>query len=99
MELEDVAESSTGCRPRSSSRCARTVGRGPGGRDRALAKDIGTLPKPSAAASACNLLVRAHRAEIEELVELGNLLREAQQNLAGAELKALDVQRAGWSRR
>ena len=61
--------------------------------DRALAKDIGTLPKPSAAAWACNLLVRAHRAEIEELVELGNLLREAQQNLAGAELKALDVQR------
>jgi hypothetical protein len=61
--------------------------------DRALAKDIGTLPKPSAAAWACNLLVRAHRAEIGELVELGNLLREAQQNLAGAELKALDVQR------
>jgi hypothetical protein len=61
--------------------------------DRALAKDIGTLPKPSAAAWACNLLVRAHRSEIQELVELGNLLREAQQNLAGAELKALDVQR------
>jgi hypothetical protein len=61
--------------------------------DRALAKDIGTLPKPSAAAWACNLLVRAHRDEIEDLVELGNLLREAQQNLAGAELKALDVQR------
>ena len=61
--------------------------------DRALAKDIGALPKPSAAAWACNLLVRAHRSEIEDLVELGNLLREAQQNLAGAELKALDVQR------
>src|ERR1700712_1904811 len=61
--------------------------------DRALAKDVGSLPKPSAAAWACNLLVRAHRTEIEELVELGNLLREAQQNLAGAELKALDVQR------
>lgn len=66
---------------------ARAVG------DRALAKDIGALPKPSAAAWACNLLVRTHRAEIEELVELGTLLREAQQNLAGAELKALDVQR------
>ena len=61
--------------------------------DRALAKDVGALPKPSAAAWAANVLVRAHRAEIEELVELGNLLREAQQNLAGAELKALDVQR------
>jgi len=61
--------------------------------DRALAKDVGALPKPSAAAWACNLLVRAQRAEIEQLVELGTLLREAQQNLAGAELKALDVQR------
>ena len=61
--------------------------------DKALAADIGALPKPSAAAWACNLLVRAHRPEIEGLVELGDLLREAQQNLAGAELKALDTQR------
>lgn len=61
--------------------------------DKALAKDIGALPKPSAAAWVSNLLVRAHRPEIEGLVELGNLLREAQQNLAGAELKALDTQR------
>ena len=61
--------------------------------DRALAQDVGALPKPSAAAWACNLLERAQRAEIEQLVELGMLLREAQQNLAGAELKALDVQR------
>lgn len=61
--------------------------------DKALAADIGSLPKPSAAAWACNLLLRFHRAEIEGLVELGGLLREAQHNLAGAELKALDTQR------
>jgi len=61
--------------------------------DKALAKDIAALPKPSAPAWVCNLLVRAHRPEIEGLVELGGLLREAQQNLAGAELKALDTQR------
>jgi hypothetical protein len=61
--------------------------------DKALAKDIGALPKPSAAAWVCNLLVRAHRPEIEGLVELGGLLRDAQENLAGAELKALDTQR------
>jgi hypothetical protein len=61
--------------------------------DKVLAKEIGALPKPSAAAWVANLLVRAHRTEIEGLVELGNLLREAQQNLAGAELKALDTQR------
>lgn len=61
--------------------------------DKALAKEIGALPKPSAAAWACNLLVREHREEIENLVELGDLLREAQENLAGDQLRALDVQR------
>ncbi|RBY90987.1 hypothetical protein [Blastococcus sp. TF02A-30] len=62
--------------------------------DRALAKAIGGLPKPSTAAWVCNLLVRARRAEIEGLVELGGLLREAQENLAGDELRALNKQRA-----
>lgn len=61
--------------------------------DKALAKEIGALPKPSAAAWACNLLVREHRDEIVGLVELGDLLREAQENLAGDQLRALDVQR------
>ena len=31
----------------------------------------------------CNLLVREQRAEIEGLVELGDLLRQAQEDLAG----------------
>src|SRR4051794_38854203 len=61
--------------------------------DKALAKDIGALPKPSAAAWVSNVLVREHREEIENLVELGQLLREAQESLAGDQLKALDVQR------
>ncbi len=61
--------------------------------DRTLAKEIGALPKPSAAAWACNVLVRERRAEIEGLVELGDLLRQAQENLAGDQLRALDVQR------
>lgn len=61
--------------------------------DKALAKEIGALPKPSTAAWVCNLLVRAHRDEIEGLVELGNLLRGAQEKLAGDELRALNTQR------
>src|SRR3954449_1947005 len=61
--------------------------------DKALAKDIGALPKPSAAAWVCNLLVRAQRQEIEGLIDLGDLLRQAQQDLAGDQLKALDTQR------
>jgi hypothetical protein len=62
--------------------------------DKALAAEIGALPKPSAAAWVCNLLVRAQRPEIEGLVELGDLLREAQQNLAGDQLRALNTQRS-----
>ena len=61
--------------------------------DKALATAIGGMPKPSTAAWVSNLLVRAHRPEIEGLVELGGLLREAQENLAGDELKALSAQR------
>jgi hypothetical protein len=61
--------------------------------DRALAARIRALAKPSAAAWACNVLVRRERDEIAHLVELGGLLREAQQNLAGDQLRALDVQR------
>ncbi|MGY1884252.1 hypothetical protein ACI799_02955 [Blastococcus sp. SYSU DS0753] len=61
--------------------------------DKALAKEIAALPKPSTAAWVCNLLVRAHREEIEGLVELGDLLRGAQENLAGDELRALNTQR------
>src|SRR4051794_30522881 len=60
---------------------------------RDLAKDIGALPKPSTAAWVSNLLAREHREEIEGLVELGGLLREAQENLAGDQLRALSVQR------
>ncbi|WP_448609561.1 hypothetical protein [Geodermatophilus sp. URMC 60] len=62
--------------------------------DRTLAREVGALPKPTAAAWVCNLLVREQRAEIEGLVELGDLLREAQENLAGDQLRALDRQRS-----
>lgn len=62
--------------------------------DTALAKEIGALPKPSAAAWVANLLVRRHRDEIEALVELGDLLRDAQENLAGDQLRTLNSQRS-----
>jgi hypothetical protein len=62
--------------------------------DTVLAKAIGALPKPSTAAWVSNLLVRAQRPEIEGLVELGGLLREAQDNLAGDQMRALSAQRS-----
>ncbi|MCZ2861094.1 hypothetical protein [Blastococcus sp. VKM Ac-2987] len=94
MELDEVADELYEVPPEEfvAVRTARQDDAKAAG-DKALAKQIGALPKPSSAAWACNLLVHAHRAEIEGLVELGTLLREAQDNLAGDELKALDVQR------
>lgn len=62
--------------------------------DRTLAREVGALPKPTTAAWVCNLLVREQRAEIEGLVELGDLLRQAQEDLAGDQLRALDRQRS-----
>jgi uncharacterized coiled-coil protein SlyX len=64
------------------------------GGDKVLAQAIGALPKPSTAAWVSNLLVRAQRPEIEGLVELGGLLREAQENLAGDQMRALSSQRS-----
>ncbi|WNV74332.1 hypothetical protein [Geodermatophilus sp. DSM 44513] len=62
--------------------------------DRTLAREVGALPKPTVAAWVCNLLAREQRAEVEGLVELGDLLRQAQESLAGDQLRALDRQRA-----
>ncbi len=94
MELADVAEELYQVAPEDfvASRTARQDEAKAAG-DRALATDIGSLPKPSLAAWVCNLLVRAHHEEIRGLVELGGLLRDAQQNLAGDELRALNTQR------
>lgn len=68
------------------ARQARTEG------DRDLAAAIKALRRPSAAAWAVNALVRAHPAEVERLLDLGEALREAQAALDGAELRALDKQ-------
>jgi hypothetical protein len=94
MELEEVADELYEVAPEDfiALRTARQDEAKADG-DKALAKAIGSLPKPSLAAWVCNLLVRAHRDEIEALVELGDLLRDAQQNLAGDELRALNTQR------
>lgn len=94
MELEEVADELYAVPPEEfiALRTARQDEAKADG-DRPLAKAIGSLPKPSTAAWVCNLLVRAHREEIEGLVELGDLLREAQNNLAGDQLRALNTQR------
>src|SRR3954453_19674585 len=94
MDFDEVADELYEVPPEefSALRTARQDEARAGG-DKVLAKAIGALPKPSTAAWVSNLLVRTQRTEIEGLVELGGLLREAQDNLAGDQLKALGVQR------
>ncbi|MGY1671790.1 hypothetical protein [Geodermatophilus sp. SYSU D00710] len=95
MDLDEVADELYGLAPgdfvaarTEAARRARAAG------DRALAQRIAALGKPTTAAWACNALVREQPDEIAGLVELGGLLREAQQTLAGDQLRALGTQRS-----
>lgn len=95
MELDEVADELYAVPPGSFiARRQERVQQARADGDRALAQAIGSLGKPATAAWVVNVLVREQRQEIEQLVELGSLLREAQQKLAGDELRALNGQRS-----
>ncbi|HET7430685.1 MAG TPA: hypothetical protein VFJ89_04190 [Nocardioides sp.] len=61
--------------------------------DKALAAAVKKLKKPSVAAWVVNLFVRREAAQVEQLVAVGAALREAQEGMDGAELRALTKQR------
>lgn len=61
--------------------------------DKALARAVAKLAKPSTSAWVVNMLVRAAPDEIEGVLDLGAALRQAQQDLDGAELRELTSQR------
>jgi hypothetical protein len=61
--------------------------------DKDLAAAIRTLPKPSVAAYVVNQLARECHEDIEQLIDLGAALRQAQVGLDGGELRKLDRQR------
>ncbi len=61
--------------------------------DRDTAKAIAALRRPSTSAWLVNLLVRDDRNEARSFVELGRSLRQAQEQLAGEEMRALSQQR------
>jgi hypothetical protein len=66
--------------------------------DKALAADVAKLKRPTPAAWAVNQLARSHRDDIEELVRLGEVLRDAQDRaLAGDDPG--DMRQAGRARR
>ncbi|MDR6596444.1 hypothetical protein ACFFSW_27350 [Saccharothrix longispora] len=61
--------------------------------DKALAKRISALRKPTASAWALNLLAREAPADLAAAVALGDELRTAQEELRGGELRALGARR------
>ncbi|MGY2079813.1 hypothetical protein [Modestobacter sp. SYSU DS0657] len=94
MELADVADELYGVPPEefvAARTAARDRARAAG--DRQLAKDVAALPKPTTAAWVCNLLARRAPDEVGQLAELGELLRSAQESLAGDQLRELGRQR------
>jgi hypothetical protein len=61
--------------------------------DKALVAAIKALRKPSVAAWVVNLLVRREAGQVEQVLSVGAALREAQEGMDGAELRALTRQR------
>lgn len=64
-----------------------------GAGDKDLAARVGKLPKPSTAAWVVNMLVRHDPDQVDQVLTLGAALREAQENMAGEELRRLGRQR------
>ncbi len=67
--------------------------------DLALSRAIGELRKPSAAAALVNLLAREADELLQEVVDLGDELREAQEQGDGAQLRSLNEERKALLRR
>lgn len=61
--------------------------------DRELAARVKALRKPSTAAWVVNLLVRRDAEQVDQVLQVGAALREAQRSLDGDELRALTRQR------
>ncbi|HCB02917.1 MAG TPA: hypothetical protein DEQ43_01395 [Nocardioides bacterium] len=58
-----------------------------------LAKEVKALKKPSLAAWVLNLLVRHETAQVDQVLQVGAALREAQASMSGDELRQLTRQR------
>lgn len=61
--------------------------------DKDLAAAVKKLKKPSVAAWVVNLFVRRESEQVEQVIAVGTALREAQEGMDGAELRALTKQR------
>ena len=94
MDIDEVADELYGLDPADfvEVRKARvTQARKEG--DRELATAIGKMRKPTLVAWVVNNFAREEPEQVEELLELGEALRDAQRHLSGDDLRALTTQR------
>ena len=90
MELREVAEALYTADP-ADFVAQRNAAAGKA--DKALAKDIRGLRKPSASAAAVNALVRAHPDVIDDILAIGDRMREAFADRDRDEIRALTAER------
>ncbi|MFI6493997.1 hypothetical protein [Streptomyces sp. NPDC050564] len=90
MDLDAVADELYGLAPEdfTATRDARAAAARSAG-DRPLAEKIRKLRRPSSSAWAANLLVRERPDEIQPLLQLGQALRQAHDDLDGEQLREL----------
>lgn len=94
MDINEVADELYGLEPADfvevrtiRAKEARAAG------DRALATKIAGLRRPTTVAWMVNILSRENSEDIENLLDLGEAMREAQRHLAGDDLRTLTTQR------
>lgn len=94
MDLESVAAALYGLRPEefTAARNVRAKEARQAG-DTRLAAAIASLRRPTTSAWLVNALVRDRAEQVEDLLSLGDALREAQESLAGDALRQLSRQR------
>jgi hypothetical protein len=94
VDVESVADELYGLPPSefTAARDARSAAAKREG-DSDLAAAIKKLGRPTAAAWLANLLVRERAEQVEQLLELGAAMREAQAELAGDQMRQLALQR------
>ena len=94
MDLDSIADELYGLAPGefTAARDARAADVRKGG-DRDLATAIKQLKRPTSSAHLVNLLVRAAGDQVDQLLDLGDSLREAQEQLDADELRRLSQER------
>jgi hypothetical protein len=94
VDIDTVADELYAFKPEqfTAERNARAVTARKAG-ERALAKEIGALRRPTAGAWLVNVVVRERAGEVGQLLELGTKMRRAQEHFAGDALRSLSQER------